>query len=198
MRDLRHLLLTHIHLDHAAAAGSRARAPRDLIVHVSEIGAPHLVDPSRLERSARIYEDTFDALFGELAPVPEANVHVVGERVGGLECFRTPGHASHHVCYARRRDGLLRATRPVSGSSRAASSPRTPRRRTSTSRRGRNLRRAGAAVAGQARRSRSTSDSSDDVVSTSPRRAGAAVAWAERVRYGADRRVRRLGPGERP
>jgi glyoxylase-like metal-dependent hydrolase (beta-lactamase superfamily II) len=69
-------------------------------VHVSEVGAPHLVDPSRLERSARrLYGESFDPLWGELAPVPEENVHVTGERVLGLECFPAPGHASHHVCY---------------------------------------------------------------------------------------------------
>jgi glyoxylase-like metal-dependent hydrolase (beta-lactamase superfamily II) len=81
----------------------------DLQVHVSEIGAPHLVDPSRLERSARrLYGDTFDTLWGELAPVPEANVHVARERVLGLDCFPAPGHASHHVCYLDR-DGTLYA-----------------------------------------------------------------------------------------
>jgi glyoxylase-like metal-dependent hydrolase (beta-lactamase superfamily II) len=69
-------------------------------VHVSAIGAPHLVDPTRLEASARrLYGDTFDTLWGELAPVPEENVHVVGDTVLGLDCFPTPGHASHHVCY---------------------------------------------------------------------------------------------------
>jgi glyoxylase-like metal-dependent hydrolase (beta-lactamase superfamily II) len=69
-------------------------------VHVSEIGAPHLVDPERLERSARrLYGEQFDALLGELVPVPQENVHPVGSRVLGLECFPTPGHASHHVCY---------------------------------------------------------------------------------------------------
>ena len=69
-------------------------------MHVSEVGAPHLVDPSRLERSARrLYGDAFDPLWGELAPVPEQNVQVAGERVVGLECFPSPGHASHHVCY---------------------------------------------------------------------------------------------------
>jgi glyoxylase-like metal-dependent hydrolase (beta-lactamase superfamily II) len=78
-------------------------------VHVSEVGAPHLVDPSRLEASARrIYEDEFDTLWGELAPVPEANVHVVGSRVLGLECFPSPGHANHHVCYVDD-DGTLYA-----------------------------------------------------------------------------------------
>jgi glyoxylase-like metal-dependent hydrolase (beta-lactamase superfamily II) len=107
--DVRHLLLSHIHLDHAGGAGVLAREHPELQVHVSEIGAPHLVDPSRLERSARrLYGASYDALWGELAPVPEPNVHVVGEDVLGLECFPTPGHASHHVCYLAR-DGTLYA-----------------------------------------------------------------------------------------
>jgi glyoxylase-like metal-dependent hydrolase (beta-lactamase superfamily II) len=100
LSDLRHLLLSHIHLDHAGAAGVLVREHPGLQVHVSEIGAPHLLDPSRLERSARrLYGDTFDTLWGELAPVPEQNLNVVGERVVGLDCFPSPGHASHHVCY---------------------------------------------------------------------------------------------------
>ena len=87
---------------------ARPRAPR-AAVHVSEIGAPHVVDPSRLEASARrLYGDAFDPLWGELAPVPEENVHVVGDRVLGLECFPSPGHASHHVCYLHA-DGTLYA-----------------------------------------------------------------------------------------
>ena len=98
--DVKHLLLSHIHLDHAGAAGTLVREHPELQVHVSEIGAPHLVDPSRLERSARrLYGETFDGLWGELARVPEANVHVAADRVLGLECFPAPGHASHHVCY---------------------------------------------------------------------------------------------------
>jgi glyoxylase-like metal-dependent hydrolase (beta-lactamase superfamily II) len=100
LTDLRHLLLSHIHLDHAGAAGVLVREHPDLQVHVSEIGAPHLIDPSRLERSARrLYAEEFDMLWGELAPVPEQNVHLVRDRVLGLDCFPTPGHASHHVCY---------------------------------------------------------------------------------------------------
>ena len=100
LTDLRHLLLSHIHLDHAGAAGVLVREHPDLQVHVSEIGAPHLADPSRLERSARrLYGDTFDTLWGELAPVPEENLNVVGQRAVGLDCFPTPGHASHHVSY---------------------------------------------------------------------------------------------------
>lgn len=100
LRDIRHLLLSHIHLDHAGAAGVLVREHPALQVHVSGVGAPHLVDPSRLEASARrLYGDAFDELWGELAPVPEENVNVVGDRVLGLECFPTPGHASHHVSY---------------------------------------------------------------------------------------------------
>jgi glyoxylase-like metal-dependent hydrolase (beta-lactamase superfamily II) len=100
LTDLRHLLLSHIHLDHAGAAGVLVREHPDLQVHVSDIGAPHLVDPARLEASARrLYGETFDVLWGELAPVPQENVHLTGDRVVGLECFPTPGHASHHVSY---------------------------------------------------------------------------------------------------
>ena len=100
LSDIRHLLLSHIHLDHAGATGVLVREHPELQVHVSEAGAPHLVDPERLERSARrLYGDELDTLWGELAPVPEQNVHVVGTEVLGLECFPSPGHAWHHVCY---------------------------------------------------------------------------------------------------
>jgi len=107
LTDVRHLLLSHIHLDHAGAAGALVREHPSLQVHVSEIGAPHLIDPSRLERSARrLYGDTFDELWGELAPVPAENVRIVGDLVVGLRCFPTPGHAAHHVSYLDR-DGTL-------------------------------------------------------------------------------------------
>ncbi len=100
LTDVRHLMLSHIHLDHAGATGVLVREHPALQVHVSELGAPHLVDPSRLERSARrLYGDEFDALWGELAPVPEANVRITGDEVLGLTCFPSPGHATHHVCY---------------------------------------------------------------------------------------------------
>ena len=109
LQDVRHLLLSHIHLDHAGAAGVLVRDHPGLQVHVSEIGAPHLVDPSRLETSARrLYGDTFDTLWGELAPLPQRNIRVVGAHVLGLECFPSPGHASHHVCYLAG-DGTLYA-----------------------------------------------------------------------------------------
>ncbi|TMK69763.1 MAG: MBL fold metallo-hydrolase [Actinobacteria bacterium] len=100
LTDVRHLLLSHIHLDHAGAAGVLVREHPGLQVHVSPVGAPHLVEPSRLEGSARrLYGDLFDTLWGELAPVPEANIRIAGDRVLGLECFPARGHASHHVVY---------------------------------------------------------------------------------------------------
>jgi glyoxylase-like metal-dependent hydrolase (beta-lactamase superfamily II) len=109
LTDIRHLLLSHIHLDHAGATGTIVREHPELRVHVSEIGAPHLVDPSRLEISARrLYGDAFDVLWGELAPVPQQNIEVAGDRVVGLQCFPSPGHASHHVCYLHD-DGTLYA-----------------------------------------------------------------------------------------
>ncbi len=109
LEDVRHLLLSHIHLDHAGAAGVLVREHPELQVHVSEIGAPHMIDPSRLDASARrLYGDAFDVLWGELAPIPSENVHVVGSEVVGLECFPTQGHAAHHVSYLTA-DGTLYA-----------------------------------------------------------------------------------------
>ena len=78
-------------------------------MHVSAIGAPHVVDPERLERSARrLYGDAFDPLWGALEPVPAENIDVVGDHAVGLEVFPTPGHASHHVSYLTP-DGTLHA-----------------------------------------------------------------------------------------
>jgi glyoxylase-like metal-dependent hydrolase (beta-lactamase superfamily II) len=109
LTDVRHLLLSHIHLDHAGAAGTLARKHPALQVHVAEVGAPHLIDPSRLERSARrLYGDRFDDMWGEIASVPDENVHVVGDTTLGLETFPTTGHAAHHVSYLAA-DGTLYA-----------------------------------------------------------------------------------------
>lgn len=100
LTDVRHLLLSHIHLDHAGGAGVLVREHPRLRVHVSEVGAPHLVDPSRLERSARrLYGEDFDQLWGELAPVPESNVEIVDGPVLGLDSFQAPGHANHHLAF---------------------------------------------------------------------------------------------------
>ncbi|HWM64774.1 MAG TPA: MBL fold metallo-hydrolase [Solirubrobacterales bacterium] len=104
----RALLLTHIHLDHAAATGALVRRWPDLEVYVHERGAPHLIDPSRLLASAeRLYGDAMERLWGEIVPVPEANVKPLtgGERVLGMQVAYTPGHASHHVCYLHEESG---------------------------------------------------------------------------------------------
>jgi glyoxylase-like metal-dependent hydrolase (beta-lactamase superfamily II) len=98
------LLLTHIHLDHAGASGSLVERWPDLQVYVHERGAPHMVDPTRLVESARrLYGEDMDRLWGEMAPVPERNLHVLegGERLldGRFKVAYTPGHASHHVSY---------------------------------------------------------------------------------------------------
>jgi glyoxylase-like metal-dependent hydrolase (beta-lactamase superfamily II) len=104
----RALLLTHIHLDHAAATGAMVRRWPDLEVYVHERGAPHLIDPRKLLASAeRLYGDQMQRLWGEILPVPEANVKVLcgGESVLGMRVAYTPGHASHHVCYLHEDSG---------------------------------------------------------------------------------------------
>jgi glyoxylase-like metal-dependent hydrolase (beta-lactamase superfamily II) len=104
----RALLLTHIHLDHAAATGALVRRWPELEVYVHERGAPHLVDPSKLLASAgRLYGDQMKRLWGEIVPVPEANVRPLagGESVLGMRVAYTPGHASHHVCYLHEESG---------------------------------------------------------------------------------------------
>lgn len=98
------LLLTHIHLDHAGASGSLVDRWPDLRVYVHERGARHLADPSRLMDSAqRLYGDDMDRLWGEMRPVPEANLEILrgGETIrdGRFAVAYTPGHASHHVSY---------------------------------------------------------------------------------------------------
>ncbi len=105
----RALLLTHIHLDHAAATGALVRRWPDLEVYVHERGAPHLIDPGKLLASAgRLYGDQMDRLWGEIVPVPEENVRplVGGEQVLGMRVAYTPGHASHHVCYLHEESGV--------------------------------------------------------------------------------------------
>lgn len=104
--DLHGILLSHIHFDHAGATGLLVAENPRLTVHVHEIGAVHLIDPSRLVASAtRIYGDNMDRFWGKFLPVPAANVRDLrgGERidVGGrrFEVAYTPGHAVHHVSY---------------------------------------------------------------------------------------------------
>ncbi|MGA8745678.1 MAG: MBL fold metallo-hydrolase, partial [Solirubrobacterales bacterium] len=104
----RALLLTHIHLDHAAATGALVRRWPELEVYVHERGAPHLVDPSKLLASAeRLYGDQMKYLWGEILPVPAHNVNPLrgGEQLLGMRVAYTPGHASHHVSYMHDESG---------------------------------------------------------------------------------------------
>src|SRR5262245_7578426 len=104
----RGVLLTHIHLDHAGATGALVERFPGLRVWVHRLGAPHLIDPSKLLRSARrLYGDDMDRLWGPTRPVPEANVTALdgGELVEGFRVAYTPGHASHHVAYLREASG---------------------------------------------------------------------------------------------
>ena len=93
------IVLTHIHLDHAGAVGSLVRRWPDVPVYVHAKGAPHMADPSRLVASAKRLWDDVDVRWGEVVPVPEANLRVIddGDRVHGCRVAYTPGHASHHV-----------------------------------------------------------------------------------------------------
>ncbi len=98
------ILLTHIHLDHAGAAGTLTERWPEVQVYVHERGARHLADPSRLVDSAtRLYGDDMDRLWGEMRPVPKDRLHslVGGETLfdDAFEVAYTPGHASHHVSY---------------------------------------------------------------------------------------------------
>jgi glyoxylase-like metal-dependent hydrolase (beta-lactamase superfamily II) len=106
LQDVTHLLLTHIHLDHAGATGTIVRRHPRITVMVHQRGAPHILDPTKLLDSAtRLYGANMDRLWGEVLAVPKANVVELagGERIeaGGreFEVAYTPGHASHHVSY---------------------------------------------------------------------------------------------------
>ncbi|HEY3897153.1 MAG TPA: MBL fold metallo-hydrolase [Chthoniobacter sp.] len=104
LSDITDVFLTHIHLDHAGAAGWLAR--QGARIHVHPKGAPHLLDPKKLLESAtRIYGDAMDALWGEFLPVAESQLVVESDgakiTVGDLEllAIETPGHADHHFAY---------------------------------------------------------------------------------------------------
>ncbi|MGB9751056.1 MBL fold metallo-hydrolase [Roseiflexus castenholzii] len=104
--DLHGIVLSHIHLDHAGATGSLVRYFPHLKVYVHHRGAPHMIAPDKLLRSAtRIYGGQMDYLWGEFLPVPVDNIVTLGGgetlRIGGraLRVFDAPGHAAHHLIY---------------------------------------------------------------------------------------------------
>src|SRR5260221_4455475 len=104
--DVRQLLITHIHLDHAGATGTIVEKHPHIEGFVHARGAPHLLDPSKLLASAgRLYAEDMDRFWGEVKPVPAKHLHVVegGETltIAGREIKveYTPGHASHHASF---------------------------------------------------------------------------------------------------
>ncbi|MGH2426992.1 MAG: MBL fold metallo-hydrolase [bacterium] len=110
--NLRSLAVTHIHLDHAGGAGTLVRRFPDLQVYVHPVGAPHLIDPSRLLASAaRLYGDDLHRLFGEVLPIPADRVHILQDeemvQLGSrtLMALDTPGHARHHHAYLDEKTG---------------------------------------------------------------------------------------------
>jgi glyoxylase-like metal-dependent hydrolase (beta-lactamase superfamily II) len=112
--DIRAILLTHIHLDHAGATGVLVDRYPHLRVYVHQRGAPHLIAPERLLSSAtRLYGDLMDVLWGPILPIPEQAITTLagGEtiRLGNrsLRVFDTPGHASHHVSYLDEESGAV-------------------------------------------------------------------------------------------
>lgn len=103
-RDITHVLLTHIHLDHAGAAGWLSRQGAEIYVH--PIGAPHLLNPEKLIASAtRIYGDRMDTLWGEFLPVAQEQLKTPNDAeeivIGTMRFLpvNTPGHAEHHYSY---------------------------------------------------------------------------------------------------
>jgi glyoxylase-like metal-dependent hydrolase (beta-lactamase superfamily II) len=103
-RHVTHVLLTHIHLDHAGAAGWLARQGAQVYVH--PVGAPHMLNPEKLLASAaRIYGERMESLWGEFLPVPEIQLCIPKDaeaiKIGGAEFIplHTPGHAEHHYSY---------------------------------------------------------------------------------------------------
>lgn len=105
-RDVRQLLITHIHLDHAGATGAIVERFPHIEVFVHERGAPHMVDPAKLLASAgRLYAQDMDRLWGDVRPVAAGRIRVLtgGEALiaAGREIVvaYTPGHASHHVSF---------------------------------------------------------------------------------------------------
>jgi glyoxylase-like metal-dependent hydrolase (beta-lactamase superfamily II) len=116
--DLRNVLLTHIHLDHAGATGHLLKRFPKAVVHVHEDGASHLVDPERLVSSTRrTFGELHDRLWGEVEPVSSDRIRAWREgdrggrgkrgRRGGLRPVATPGHIAHHLAYLDERDGTL-------------------------------------------------------------------------------------------
>ena len=106
----RAILLTHIHLDHAAATGELIELWPQTEVWVHQSGAPHVIDPARLIASAtRIYGDQMERLWGTILPVPAERVRVLAgdEEIGDWQALYTPGHSGNHIAYLYQPSGTL-------------------------------------------------------------------------------------------
>ena len=112
--DVGQVFLTHIHLDHAGASGHLSKVLPNATFYVHEVGYPHLVDPSKLVKSAtRIYGERMEDLWGEARPVPEDRIEILKDKqeteaAGGiLVAYDSPGHANHHLAYLEPDSGAL-------------------------------------------------------------------------------------------
>ncbi len=114
--DVRHVLLTHVHLDHAGGTGHLVSRFPQLQVHVHLDGASHMVDPERLVASTRrTFGEAHDRLWGEVTPVPAECIRPwepagrapASMPIPGVRAFATPGHISHHVSYLAEADGTF-------------------------------------------------------------------------------------------
>ena len=116
LTDIRHVLLTHVHLDHAGGTGHLVSRFPHLQVHVHTDGAPHMADPERLVASTRrTFGEAHDRLWGDVTPVPAECIRPwepagrapASMPIPGVRAFATPGHISHHVSYLAEADGTF-------------------------------------------------------------------------------------------
>jgi len=112
LNDVCHILLTHVHLDHAGGTGHLVDRYPNIVVHVHEDGAPHMVDPEKLISSTRrTWGDKHDNLWGEVIPIPQGRIRAWNPstliQVPKIRVFPTPGHIDHHVSYLVEDDGVF-------------------------------------------------------------------------------------------
>lgn len=105
LADVKNIIVTHVHLDHAGATGLMMEKCPNATLFVHSRGARHMIDPTKLIQGAKaVYDDAFDKLFNPILPIPEKRVHIVkdGETLQISEnriltFYDTPGHAKHHI-----------------------------------------------------------------------------------------------------
>lgn len=112
LSDIQHVLLTHVHLDHAGGTGHLVSRLPHLQVHVHADGAPHMADPERLVASTRrTFGEAHDRLWGDVLPIPKEHIRALDPEgrlpVPGVRAFATPGHISHHLSFLAEADGFF-------------------------------------------------------------------------------------------